>query len=133
MSGRSRRYVRVKKRLLAKVLEKHIDPEKVRSIETFVGDLGQGGVFIEMEDPPPRGTILEIEFDLPDTSTHVRTLGIVRWSAPDGDPPGAGVRFAPMPDDVKADIGRLVKGELIALRKKAEELERALDQLGEEE
>ena len=133
MAGRSRRYVRVKKRLLAKVLEKHVDPEKVKSIEAFVGDLGQGGVFIEMEDPPPRGTILEIEFDLPETKKHVKTLGIVRWSAPDGDPPGVGVRFAPIPDDVKDDIGQLVQGERDSLKKKAKDLEQALDQLGEEE
>ena len=133
MTGRSRRYVRVKRRFLAKISEKHIDPEEVRSLETFVADLGQGGVFIEMEKPPARGTILEIEFDLPESKKHVRTLGIVRWSSPDGDPPGAGIRFAPIPDDTRDDIGRLVQEELNALRKKAEELERALDELSEDE
>ena len=132
MAGRSRRYVRVKQRVVAKVCEKHVDPERVRTIEAFVADLGQGGVFIEMEDPPPRGTILELEFDLPGANKRVKTLGIVRWSAPEGEPPGVGVRFAPVPDDVKDDIGRLVKEELAALRKKAEDLERALDEINDD-
>ncbi len=133
MAGRSRRYVRVKKKVLAKVLEKHVDPDKVRTIEAFVGDVGQGGVFIEMGDPPPRGTILEIAFDLPGSGKHVKALGIVRWSSPDADPPGVGVRFAPIPDDVKDDIGRLVEEVIASLWKKAEVLEQALDELGEED
>jgi hypothetical protein len=122
----SRHYPRVRQKLVASIRERHVDTTKVKEIEAAISDLGEGGMFIEMPQPPPKGTILEIEFEVPGRPGQTRVLGLVRWREKAGPRAGVGVRFAPIGKDEHADIRALVRQGLDRLRKEAGELRAAL-------
>jgi len=122
----SRHYPRVRQKLVASVRERHVDSTKVKEIEAAISDLGEGGMFIGMPHPPPKGTILEIEFEIPGRPGRTRVLGLVRWCEKAGPLAGVGVRFAPIGRDEHADIRALVQQGLEKLRKDAEDLREAL-------
>ena len=125
----SRNYPRVRQKLVASVKERHVDTTQVKEIEAAISDLGEGGMFIEMPSPPPKGTILEIEFEIPGRQGLTRVLGLVRWREKAGPRAGVGVRFAPIGRDEHADIRELVRQGLQKLREEAEGLRDELSQL----
>ena len=104
----SREYPRIRRRFVASVRERHVDESKAQEMETAVSDLGEGGIFVEMKSPPPKGTILELEFTVPGRQDCTRVLGIVRWREKAGPHAGVGIRFAPIGEEERADIARLV-------------------------
>ncbi len=122
----SRHYPRVRQKLVASIRERHVDTTQVKQVEAAISDLGEGGMFIEMQPPPPKGTILEIEFEVPGRPGVTRVLGLVRWREKAGVLAGVGVRFAPIGKDEHADIRALVRQGLDKLRKDAEDLREAL-------
>jgi hypothetical protein len=123
----SRHYPRVRQKLVASIRERHVDATKVKEIEAAISDLGEGGMFIEMPNPPPKGTILEIEFEVPGRPGQTRVLGLVRWREKAGPLAGVGVRFAPIGKNEHADIRELVRLGLDKLRREAGELREALN------
>ena len=122
----SRHYPRIRQKLVASIRERHVDTTKVKEIEAAISDLGEGGMFIEMPAPPPKGTILEIEFEVPGRPGQTRVLGLVRWREKAGPLAGVGVRFAPIGKDEHADIRALVRQGLERLRREAADLREAL-------
>ena len=104
----SRDYPKIRQKFVASVRERHVDASQVKEIEAGVSDLGEGGIFVEMPDPPPKGTILELEFSGPGGSDTMRVLGIVRWREKAGPNAGVGVRFAPIGEDERANISKLI-------------------------
>ena len=80
-------------KLVASVRERHIDASRIRDTRAAISDLGESGMFMEMSDPPPKGTILEVEFELPGGEARKKVLGIVRWREKAGPRSGVGVRF----------------------------------------
>jgi hypothetical protein len=122
----SRHYPRVRQKLVASIRERHVDSTQSKEIEAAISDLGEGGMFIEMPGPPPKGTILEIEFEVPGRPGLTRVLGLVRWREKAGDLAGVGVRFAPIGKNEHADIRALVRQGLDKLRKDADDLRDAL-------
>ena len=104
----SRDYPKIRQKFVASVRERHVDASQVKEIEAGVSDLGEGGIFVEMADPPPKGTILELEFSGPGGSDDTRVLGIVRWREMAGPNAGVGVRFAPIGKSERANISRLI-------------------------
>jgi hypothetical protein len=125
----NRGYPRVRQRLVASVRERHIDPAKVKEVEAAVSDLGEGGMFIEMNSPPPKGTILEVEFEVPGLPGKRRVLGLVRWREKAGPRAGVGVRFAPIGETEHADIAHLVKRGAERTQKEADEIRKALAEM----
>ena len=78
-------------------------------IEGLTGDLGGGGLFIETSTPLPQGTILTVEFGLPDTlSERIHATGTVAWARSNAErylfPPGMGVQFTQIAPEAKAQI-----------------------------
>ncbi len=74
-----------------------------------ISDLGESGMFMEMSDPPPKGTILEVEFELPGSAARKKVLGIVRWREKAGPRAGVGVRFAPIGPGERSDIRQIIR------------------------
>ena len=122
----SRHYPRVRQKLVASIRERHVDASQVKEIEAGISDLGEGGMFIEMQPPPPKGTILEIEFEVPGRPGLTQVLGLVRWREKAGVRAGVGVCFAPIGKDEHADIRALVRQGLDRLTKDADDLRDAL-------
>ena len=104
-----RKYVRIEKEMLVRVTERHLSPAETREMETITKNLAEGGIFVEMEDPPPKGTIVEVEFTPPHAQHPIRTLGIVRWNSTEESNPGAGIKFAPVNAKDREHLMNLVK------------------------
>jgi len=96
-------------KLVASVRERHIDASKIRDTRAAISDLGESGMFMEMSDPPPKGTILEVEFDLPGGAARKKVLGIVRWREKAGPRAGVGVRFAPIGPGERSGIRQIIE------------------------
>lgn len=126
MSENARRYRRVHQNLKITVKERHVDPEKVRAFETVTGNMGEGGLFIETADPPPKGTILELEFEVPEKDEIINTLALVRWSNKEG----MGVRLARFDKEEEDAFSRFIQENVTAVERESRELE---ELLGEEE
>ena len=63
----------------------------------FTDDISEGGLFVATHNTLPRGTVVDIEFVLPDSEEPIRSQGEVRWIReyrPENDaPPGMGLSF----------------------------------------
>jgi hypothetical protein len=78
-----------------------------------VRDVGPSGMFVEMPDPPQRGTVLPVIVDLPDARPPaVVTVEIVRLqeAAPER-PRGAGVQFIGADDEFRERLDALLRAE----------------------
>ncbi len=94
---------------VATVRERHCDSSRDKEVRSDVTDLGEAGVFIAMQEPPPKGTILEVEFEVPGLPGRRRVLGIVRWRETAGPRAGAGVRLAPIGETERALFAEIIR------------------------
>jgi CRP/FNR family cyclic AMP-dependent transcriptional regulator len=67
----------------------------------YIGNLGTGGLFIRTAQMVPAGTILNLEFNLPDSDHLIQAKGKVAWARSQGEsdeikPPGLGIQFVEM-------------------------------------
>ncbi len=75
------------------------------------GNLSLGGIYLEVAVPQVVGTLVDLEFQLPDDGVgNVRVHGVVVSS--DADRAGMGIRFVDLPADVQARIVRCVETKL---------------------
>jgi uncharacterized protein (TIGR02266 family) len=109
VSAGQREYAGVQRKLLASIRERHVDASRAKELNAAISDLGEGGMFIEMENPPPKGTIVEAEFRLPGRSAPTKVLGIVRWREKAGPRAGVGVRFAPIGQSERAQMQEILQ------------------------
>ena len=67
----------------------------------YIGNLGTGGLFIKTSQTVPAGTVLNLEFNLPDSDHLIQAKGKVAWARSKGEsderkPPGLGIQFVQM-------------------------------------
>ena len=67
----------------------------------YIGNLGTGGLFIKTSQTVPAGTVLNLEFNLPDSDHLIQAKGKVVWARSKGEsderkPPGLGIQFVQM-------------------------------------
>ena len=72
-------------------------------------DMGLGGLFLHAANPPSKGSIIELVFDLP--SGQVRAQAIVRRSVPEK---GMGVQFVQMRPDDRARVNQYMARQDVA-------------------
>lgn len=77
----------------------------------YSSNLSQSGIFIQTTEPVKPGTLLHLQFSLPDDH-RIRTRGEVIWVNEEDEEPGMGVKFLGL---MKKDKDRI----LIALKKLA--------------
>jgi len=82
--------------------------------ESRAGGIGGGGLFIESLTPLAVGTILAMEFSLPENPHEwLPVKGLVAWVCPKADQytfsPGMGVRFTEIDPDIRSRVVELVK------------------------
>jgi hypothetical protein len=70
-------------------------------VEAKLTNLSQGGIGVRVDAPIPMTGPLRISFDLPKGKLHVKTLGKVAWTDPEGN---AGIRFVQISSRVKRDL-----------------------------
>lgn len=75
--------------------------------KSYIANFGQGGLFIHTTKNLPVGSLLDLEFNLPDSNQEITTKGKVMWIRPqdmstEKMPPGMGIQFMNMnPNDSK--------------------------------
>ena len=69
--------------------------------KAYIANLGEGGLFIHTTKNLPAGSLLDLEFSLPDSNQAITTKGKVMWARPqdmstEKMPPGMGIQFINM-------------------------------------
>lgn len=69
--------------------------------KAYIANLGEGGLFIHTTKDLPVGSLLDLEFSLPDSDKVITTKGRVMWVRPqdmstEKMPPGMGIQFIDM-------------------------------------
>jgi len=69
--------------------------------KAYIANLGEGGLFIHTTKNLPVGSLLDLEFSLPDSDQAITTKGKVMWARPqdmstEKMPPGMGIQFINM-------------------------------------
>jgi len=96
---------RIPARLAVFVLRRH-DPAH-SSLPASTHDVGLDGMFIELEHPPPVGTVLEIEAFHPGRDEEaVRAAAVVRWRRRWRRPRGVGVRIVRLRGEARERLAR---------------------------
>ena len=76
-------------------------------------NLSEGGLFVASQDLLARGTVLDLEFSIPDAGPPIRTTGVVRWIREDLESiegqPGMGVQFVDLDETTKKRLERFVE------------------------
>jgi uncharacterized protein (TIGR02266 family) len=78
-------------------------------------NISEHGIFIETNDPMPPGTMIDLQFALPDAKQKIEVLGEVAWTNPVRPQknanlnPGMGIRFVNLKEIDKETILSLVK------------------------
>ncbi len=79
----------------------------------FAEDLSAGGVFIATPKPLPPGTLLTLEFALPDSNEPLKVKGIVAWSRTNlsrlDQRRGMGIKFEGLTEKQKKRIASWVE------------------------
>ena len=81
--------------------------------KAYIANLGEGGLFIHTTKSLPVGSLLDLEFSLPDSDQTITTKGKVMWIRPqdmstEKMPPGMGIQFI----DMKPNDNELLKNYL---------------------
>jgi|SRR5581483_1332023 len=82
-------------------------------VEAKLTNLSQGGIAVKVEAPIPMTGPLRISFDLPQSKLHVKSLGKVAWTDPEGN---AGIRFVQISRRVKRDLQVWLEQQYFAKR-----------------
>lgn len=78
-------------------------------------NISEHGIFIETREPMEAGTMLDLQFKLPDSTKAIEVLGEVIWTnpvRPGKEPnhnPGMGIRFVNLKEIDKETILSLIK------------------------
>jgi len=77
----------------------------------FARNVNEGGIFVESDTPPERGTTIDLRFKLPGGDEPIRVKGtVVHVSNGDGaEPPGMGIEFENLDAAARQRIDELVR------------------------
>jgi len=79
----------------------------------ITNNVSQGGVFVATSKLLAKGTVLDLEFSIPDAGPPIRTTAVVRWLREDLDdiegPPGMGVQFVELADRTRNRLERFIE------------------------
>lgn len=79
----------------------------------FLDNISEGGLFIATYQPAEIGTMMRLEFSLPDDAEPVAVEAEVRWLRPPNEasevPPGLGLRFVDLKAKDRARIEAFTK------------------------
>lgn len=81
-------------------------------MESYMKQVGQGGLFIEHKDPPQMGSELEVNFNLPGDSKMIHAKGKVVWRMTTHSElfaKGVGLKFTEISDEDRKRIGAFVE------------------------
>lgn len=109
-----RRYVRIPSNFIVKIRNRKLTDSTRIELEK-IKNISAGGVFIETKMPFPMGSVIEMEFTIPQQDKLVSAKGVVKWSndgsIPDA-PIGMGVEFYSISHVDVNTISEFVKKEV---------------------
>ncbi len=80
----------------------------------FTSNISEGGIFIATHQERPVGSVLEIEFTLPEDDAPIVTRAQVMWvraynDHAEAEMPGLGLRFIDLPEEATARIQAFIE------------------------
>ena len=77
----------------------------------FSANINEGGMFVEMDEPPELGTVVQLQFSLPGDEQDVQVEGRIAWisDGKDESAAGVGIEFQNLPPDVCETINNIVR------------------------
>ncbi|NOZ87860.1 MAG: TIGR02266 family protein [Deltaproteobacteria bacterium] len=80
-------------------------------IAEYAEDVSLGGMFIRTDEPVPQGSIIFVQFTLPDGSSLFEGLAKVAWAREPGNnaPAGMGIEFLNLDQESRAVLKSLVE------------------------
>ena len=77
----------------------------------FSANINEGGMFVEMEEPPELGTVVQLQFKLPGGENDVQVEGRIAWTSDgkDENAAGVGIEFQNLPPEVCETINGVVR------------------------
>ena len=93
-------------------LEMRVDYTSVDAFFTeFTANINEGGMFIQMDEPVPLDTQVQLQFALPGEGEPIQVGGRVAWTSDgkDDSPPGIGVQFQHLGSEVREQINAVVR------------------------
>jgi len=88
-----RKYKRLRTDMDVKITPRSTSEKSALMLLSKIENISENGAFINMQNPPPIGTFVTLEFNLTPDGTRVNALGVVRWISRDLDNLGIGVQF----------------------------------------
>lgn len=75
-------------------------------LDDYTSNVSIGGMFIEREEPLPRGTRFKLRFRVPNRDRPVETFGTVQWVVPPGSgmTSGMGIAFDELSPSDRNDV-----------------------------
>ncbi|MDR3211323.1 MAG: PilZ domain-containing protein [Planctomycetota bacterium] len=92
-SIRQRQYHRISSEIGVTLKRRSTTPAEVGSILSRIQNISENGVFVTSQDNIPVGSIVELNFSLPDEYGSVAAFGLVRWVSEMDGGIGMGVQF----------------------------------------
>ncbi len=91
----NRKYPRVAPRVNFRVMVQHIDKEDREYYKGLIEDVSHGGMFIEIDHPFPKGSMVVIQFQskIEKDEKPVTAKGLVCWTKRWKRPHGMGIDF----------------------------------------
>lgn len=84
--------------------------------QSFMPFLKDGGLFVRTPESYELGTEVELEVLLPDSLEASKVKGVACWLTPvgaqNGTPPGIGISFTDDPENVRAQIEKMIARQL---------------------
>jgi uncharacterized protein (TIGR02266 family) len=82
-------------------------------VTDYSANVSRQGVFVQTSHPLPVGEKVRLRLQLPEGEAPFALDGVVKWVCTmrdkDRHPPGMGIEFVDLPEDVEAQIDRLVR------------------------
>ena len=77
----------------------------------FSANINEGGMFVEIEEPPELGTVVQLQFSLPGGEQDVQVEGRIAWisDGKDESVAGVGIEFQNLRPDVCETINSVVR------------------------
>ena len=93
INNENRKYLRISPGVDFNVAAQHIDKDDQKYFKGVIENIGLGGVFIKIDTPFPKGSIVTIQFDTnkEECKHPVVAKGLVRWTRKLMQPHGMGI------------------------------------------
>ncbi|MFH1282246.1 MAG: PilZ domain-containing protein [bacterium] len=104
-----RRYPRKNTAITSLCIKRDLEQKKIEMDIVPIRNIAQEGVFLQTDVPYIKGTLVEVQFIVPDNPRPMAIKGKVMWFRNIGNRPGMGIQFVSISDRDKDELIRYLE------------------------